>query len=96
MFDEDIRDMDFSGGIRANRTFMEEVPAPNPLFVNIYMQYLELLKITPDGVDMSELRRRVHTPDKEGGGHIEESRAAAVRRIPSTVNSNGVPFRTCI
>lgn len=65
MFDEDIRDMDFSGGIRVNRTFMEAVPAPNPLFVNIFMQYLELLKVTPNGVDMSELRRRVHTPDKE-------------------------------
>lgn len=65
MFDEDIRNMDFSGGIRANRTFMEEVPAPNPLFVNLFMQYLELLKVTPDGVDMTELRNRVHTPDKK-------------------------------
>ena len=65
MFDEDIRDMDFSGGIRANRTFMEAVPAPNPIFPNIFMTYLELLKVTPEGVDMSYLRGSVHMPDKK-------------------------------
>ena len=65
MFDEDINDMDFSGGIRANRTFMEATPAPNPIFPNIFMTFIEMLKVSPSGVDMTDLRMRVHTADKQ-------------------------------
>ena len=57
--------MDFSGGLRANRVFMETVTAPNPLFVNIFMTFVEMLKVTPSGVDMADLRLRVHTPTGE-------------------------------
>lgn len=59
MFNEDINDMDFSGGIRANRVFMETVNPPNAIFSNIFMIFIEMLKVTPDGVDMSDLRTRV-------------------------------------
>lgn len=59
--------MDFSGGIRATRVFQEAMPTANvsALFVQVYMTLLELMKVSPDGVEMSELRRRIHTADKE-------------------------------